>query len=117
MHKKTVYKSTYNSCKDGNDASQTGISPVRLLFCNFLHTWKANLMIMHELNEFATCNEMAKLEQNQGDQSPIFRRWLSYKQVLFVEINGDQALDPFNMSIEKLCSFGQLVVTTVKIST
>jgi hypothetical protein len=39
---------------------------------------------------------------------------------LFVEINGDQALDPFNMSIEKLCSiywFGQLVVTIVKIST
>jgi hypothetical protein len=29
-------------------------------------------MIMHELNEFAMFNEMAKLEQNQGDQSPIF---------------------------------------------
>jgi hypothetical protein len=62
---------------------------------------------------------MAKLEQNQGDQSPIFRQWLGYKQVSFVEINGDQALDPINMSIEKLCStycFGQLVVTIVKIS-
>jgi hypothetical protein len=35
-------------------------------------------------NEFATFNEMAKLEQNQGDGLPIFRRWLHYKQVLFV---------------------------------
>jgi hypothetical protein len=76
-------------------------------------------MIMHELNEFAMFNEMAKLEQNQGDQSPIFWWWLGYKQVLFVEINGDKALDPFNMSIEKLCSIyclGQLVMTIVKIS-
>ncbi len=76
-------------------------------------------MIMHELNEFAMFNEMAKLEQNQGDQWPIFQWWLSYKQVLFVGINGDQALDPFNMSIEKLCSIyrlGQLVVTIVKLS-
>jgi len=55
-------------------------------------------------NEFATFNEMAKLEQNQGDQLPIFRHWIHYKQVLFVEINGDQSLDPFYMSIEKLCS-------------
>jgi hypothetical protein len=36
MYEKKVYKSTYNSCKDGNDASQTGISPEILLFCNRL---------------------------------------------------------------------------------
>jgi hypothetical protein len=57
---------------------------------------------------------MAKLEQNQCDQSPIFQWWLPYKQVLFVEINGDQALDPYNMLIEKLCSIyclGELVMT------
>jgi hypothetical protein len=47
MYKKNIYKSTYNSCKDGNDASQIGISPVILLFCNRLHMWKANLIIMH----------------------------------------------------------------------
>ncbi len=65
-------------------------------------------------NEFATFNEMAKLEQNQGDQLRIFTRWIHYKQVLFVEINGDQSLDPFYMSIEKLCSMyclGQFVMT------
>ncbi len=65
-------------------------------------------------NEFATFNETAKLEQNQGDRLPIFRHWLHYKQILFVEINGDQALDPYNMSIEKLCSMyclGQFVMT------
>jgi hypothetical protein len=48
---------------------------------------------------------------------PISRRWLHYKQVLFVEINGDQALDPYNMSIEKLCSvyyLGQFVMTMRK---
>ncbi len=68
-------------------------------------------------NEFATFNEMAKLEQNHGDWLPISRRWLHYKQVLFVEINGDQALDPYNMSIEKLCSvyyLGQFVMTMRK---
>jgi hypothetical protein len=59
MHKKTVYRSTYNSCKDGNVVSQTRISPIILLFCNCLHMWKANLMIMHELNG------IAKLDQNQ----------------------------------------------------
>jgi hypothetical protein len=32
MYKKNIYKFTYNSCKYGNDASQTGISPVILLF-------------------------------------------------------------------------------------
>jgi hypothetical protein len=31
-------------------------------------------------NEFATFNEMAKLEQNQGDGLPIFRRWLHYNK-------------------------------------
>ncbi len=47
MYKKNIYKSTYNSYKDGNDASQTGISPEMLLFCNRLHMRKANLVIMH----------------------------------------------------------------------
>jgi hypothetical protein len=84
MYKKKLCKTTYNSCRNGSDASQTGISPVIVLFCNHLHMWfKANLIIMHELNEFSTFNEMAKLEQNQGDWLPIFRRWLHYKQVFF----------------------------------
>jgi hypothetical protein len=65
MHKKTVYKSTYNCSKDGNDASQTGISPVILLFCNCLHMWKGNSTTMHELNEFATFNETANYNKTK----------------------------------------------------
>jgi hypothetical protein len=48
---------------------------------------------------------------------PIFRHWLHDKQVLFLEINGDQGLDPYNMAIEKLCSMyclGQFVMTMRK---
>jgi hypothetical protein len=37
MHEINADKSTYNSSRDGNDASETGMSPVMLLFCNRLH--------------------------------------------------------------------------------
>jgi hypothetical protein len=37
MHEMNADKSTYNSFRDGNDASETGMSPVMLLFCKFLH--------------------------------------------------------------------------------
>ncbi len=69
-----------------------------------------------QFNDNAWAKWNGQIRTKPGDQLPIFQRWLSYKQVLFVEINCDQALDPFNMSIEKLCSIycvGQLVMTIV----